>query len=249
MILSISHHHKINRKNVNNFKSFSIFIRKFGKISLTLLILFTITFILYTLFIQLFKLKEIQVFGENVNLQVNQQKLPENLIFLNTSVIEKQLANKYPQIDIIHLQKRYPHTLLITIRFKKAVAQILGGNQRFFVDANGIVLGIPKPGDRLPVINIPISDISQGEEITDINILKCLKFIKNLPMEIQVKEITMPDTQTIRADIDKTSIIIDQSTPIGPAVTTLQRLITGFRMKGTMPVYIDLRFDKPIIKY
>jgi cell division septal protein FtsQ len=190
------------------------------------------------------------VIGSDVSIIVDKNKLGDNLVLLNTDALRKQLLGEYIQLDDISLSKRLPHSLILDIKFKKPVARIITDKRIAVIDKNGIVItGYREEFSHLPVLNFGVHDVPDGTVIDKPEVRTSLSFLEQLPSGIAIDEMTIQNGQTLQAKMGKTSIFIDLNTAINPAVSTLQTLLAGFRMKGTMPTSIDLRFDKPIIKY
>jgi hypothetical protein len=88
-----------------------------------------------------------------------------------------------------------------------------------------------------------------GEKITDPRVSAGISFITGMRDILSVSSISVEDERSLRAKCDKLDILFPQDGPIAPILATLQTLLSGFRIKGTLPTFIDLRFNKPIIKF
>ena len=80
-------------------------------------------------------------------------------------------------------------------------------------------------------------------------VVQAVSLIKKTKTFIQWSFIEPYETQSIRARFGQTDIIITQTNDLSQVLDTLQTLMEGFRIKGTMPKSIDLRFGKPIVQF
>ncbi len=61
------------------------------------------------------------------------------------------------------------------------------------------------------------------------------------------KSISEKDSASILATMGHTNIFLPQKGDLKVKAGTLQTIVMGFRIKGTLPTVIDLRFEKPIV--
>jgi len=214
---------------------------------LTLVGLFCLT--VYFILVNVFTITSIQVQGDGVQVLVNQDKLPKNILFFPIDVITKQILIDNPLIESLSIQKKYPHTLLLHIRVRTGIAYVKTGTMSALVDATGVIINFSLPTENIPVIERDIQLGNIGSHITDEYILSTVSFLKKVQSFVKIRKLTIEDEAFIRATYDKTDILFVQKTDSSKLASTLQTLLSGFRIKGNMPSTIDLRFDKPIVTY
>ena len=88
-----------------------------------------------------------------------------------------------------------------------------------------------------------------GVKIFDRDVLASVNFIRETRSIVPIRDITMNDTMSLRAQRATMSIVFPQHADIPALVRTLQTVIAGFRIKGTLPTTVDLRFDKPVVTF
>ncbi|MFC1646828.1 cell division protein FtsQ/DivIB [Patescibacteria group bacterium] len=227
-----------------------IYWRRFANIIKLIGFFLFITYFLYILCTHLFNIKEIEVIGEGVNIQINPEKLNKNLLFFPSEIVKKDILNNYIQLEDITFTKVFPHTLQVIVKVRKPLARIKTVEKIYLVDEKGIVLGDASISDsKYPLVFTEISNLIQGTYIKDEKIFQILSFIKSLDEVVQIREISIINGSSIQARLDKTDIICMLKKDMMDCSDTLQTLITRFRMKGTMPARIDLRFDKPVVTF
>lgn len=221
------------------------------KWTIAYLVFFVIALIgVYFGIIKLFSIQEIKVVGSSLGVTVDKRRFPTNLLFFPAERLRTELLNQNPILADVIFEKRYPHTLILTPILRSPVALLTAPTRRVFIDSRGYALsdaGVAPP--RLPVITAPVSGIRLGQQLTSTPIQQSLSFIAGVKDIMNVETITIADDGQIRAHGGKLDILFTQSEDIKTILTTLQTLFSGFRIKGTLPTVIDLRFDKPVVKF
>lgn len=225
------------------------FRRKFGKIIVFIIIVIMLTAAMARLGYQFFSIQTIQVVGSNVRAVVDQQKIPKNLLFFPSDKFRSEILATNLLLSDVRFVKLYPHTLIIIPVPRVPFARVRSGDRLVFVDATGIVLGEADNGSTLPLLDVQNIAIHTGEELTDNRISFLLQFVKQGSSLIPMSLITSVTDRQFLVKTDKTDIYITQDKSVSGTIATLQTLIEGFRIKGTLPSVVDLRFDKPVVKF
>jgi len=198
---------------------------------------------------QYFALRNIEVIGDGIQITIDQTKLEHNLLFVRSEKIRSDLLSANNQIENVTIQKRYPDTLTLTVVLRKAIARITTQTRTVVVDSRGVLLGYSrKDSDDLPLIAFGVPDIPDGMTFTDMRVLSGIAIIRDITPVVPISALYINDTSSIRAIYGETSILLPLNPEYGASAATLQTLIARFRMKGSMPTSIDLRFDKPVIR-
>lgn len=215
------------------------------------LLLCTILFFLaYFAVISVSTIRTIEVVGSGLDVQIDEKKLPNTLLFFPSENIRRELLDENPILSDIQFKKKYPNTLVIIPVLRTAVAKLAGAERTVLLDQTGIVLadeGSPSPA--IPLLVIPVAGLRIGQAISDPRVTQSLAFLTGVSAIHPVGKISAEADGSLRAKGDKLDILFTQLTDMTRTLTTLQTLLAGFRIKGTLPTSIDLRFDKPIIKF
>lgn len=223
--------------------------RKFGRVIALVLFIIAAVYILYIFCMQYFVLRNIEVVGEGIQIAINQSELEKNLLFIRPGKITSDLLSANNQIENVTVQKRYPDTIILTVILRKAIAKITTQVRTAVVDSRGVLLGYSrKDSDGLPLIAFGVPDISDGMTFTDSRVLSGIAIIRDITPVAPISALYINDTSSIRAIYGETSILLPLNSEYSASAATLQTLIARFRMKGSMPTSIDLRFDKPVIR-
>lgn len=128
----------------------------------TILVLLMITGTLWALekFIRTdyFKIKKIEITGNNVSLKldiidkINNLK-EQNIAFINFSEIEKMLKNDI-RIEKVEIKKNYPSKIFVNIEERKPYVYVKKGNQIFLADKELNLFGLMSEtlGENIPIV-------------------------------------------------------------------------------------------------
>ncbi len=197
---------------------------------------------------RVFIIRTIRVTGANIQLEINKKRLPKTLVFFPSAKLRSELLRENPALADLRFEKQYPGTLVVAVRLRESVAALSTGNRRVALDETGVVLG-DEYGAGLPVIYATVPLIRTGQRIEDPRITQSLAFLAGMRQILPIASLTVADDGTIRANAAQLTILFTQTTPVPRTLATLQQLIAGFRIKGTLPAVIDVRFDKPIVTF
>ncbi|KKU88687.1 MAG: hypothetical protein UY16_C0003G0029 [Candidatus Gottesmanbacteria bacterium GW2011_GWA2_47_9] len=98
-----------------------------------------------------------------------------------------------------------------------------------------------------PVLRTPVGRLTTQTGI--VVLVQSLRFAEAVGGQEVISSITARDGPSLVATIGETDILFTQDVEVETVATTLQTLLTGFRIKGSLPKTIDLRFDKPIVTF
>jgi len=196
-----------------------------------------------------FRIQKVEVIGEGIHIAVDPRRLDRNLLFFPTNKLTDELRHTYPELATIEIRKKYPQTLVIIASLRSPIARLHTDTQEYALDRNGVVLSVSDSSVLLPRIDITLPPHVPGDTIYDSRIELALAFIDALSNTAPVERIFEKDKASLQARIGETDIFIPQNGDPRVLAATLQTLISGFRIKGSLPAIIDLRFDKPIVTF
>lgn len=197
----------------------------------------------------LFRIREINMSGDDVAIDVDQKQLNTNLLFFPTMKLEKELLSRYPMLGSVSVRKKFPHTLIIEVTVRKAIARLPSDLGFVALSSGGTVVSDARTQPMLPLIDVPFSSVQIGQSIQEPRILTALSYIQaDMTPSLRIERVSFYDDSSLLIQTAETNIIVPQQSDTRDTIATLQQLVTRFRMKGRLPAQIDLRFDKPIIK-
>lgn len=226
-----------------------ILIRKFGRFAAIGLMTTFLSIGVYRGIASAFAIRIIEIESSGIGVQIDEKKMARNLLFFPSAKVRSQLLADNPLLKDITIKKKFPHTLLLVLTVRKPVALLVTGSQSVGIDRDGVIIPQESASAPGPVIRINVGSIHSGQALTDRRISISLHVIEALTDSWHVEAITTDDASSLRAKVPNSEIIFTQDADPTAMVTTLQTLLAGFRIKGSLPKVIDLRFDKPVITF
>lgn len=203
------------------------------------------------LVINLFKIKKIEIVSfDNLLINLDEKRLPRNLIFFPIGRIETQILATNPLVASVKITRKFPDTLVLELSRRPVLARLINGDQEILVGHAGVVITEITEMRQLPQLLINLGKFQSASAVTDVRVLAALEFLEETQLvNLEVESISVVDSLSLSAKIGKTEIIFVQSGQIAVIAATLQELLAGFRIKGSLPTRIDLRFDKPSVTF
>lgn len=203
--------------------------------------------ILSGLVVRSLTIQQILVDAPGMSLELDRSQFGQNLFFLPSEKLKADLMAAYPLLESVRFEKKYPSTLIVHLTKKAAVAVLHSSGNYFAVDEEGSVVGVLSDSGSFPLIDLDLGIWSMGSQIKDPRLITALQFMHLTHDFFPIRRISEHDSTSLTAEGEHTNIFIPQKGDIAGKATTLQVINEGFRIKGTLPTVIDLRFDKPII--
>jgi len=204
---------------------------------------------IYRLTNWVFTIRSIEVIGENALVSIDEKRISKNLLFFPSDVFRQQILSNNPWFSDVRFEKKFPGTLRIIPVKRNPIAILESQDRTVLLGDNGVVLSDGDNGNTLPRLFVPVAPFRVGQQLADQRVLQSLSLITGLSGDLVFTRITYEEGKYLRAKTDKLDIIIVQDKPMSETLTTLQMLLSGFRIKGTLPAVVDLRFDKPIVTF
>jgi cell division protein FtsQ len=235
------------------------------------------------LFSPFFQIKEVKIFGNEKVFAKDIQNIIENQIkkkllifetksifFQNFKKINKNLLEKFPQIENINLKRKFPNILIIQIKEREPVSKwckikIENQNKKdkkdliiekcYLLDRQGIVFAETKEGNDLVIKSKKEKEISLGQKVIekeDLNLILEIKRKLKENLKIEIKEFLIVSFQRLNAKTSEDwQIYFNLKGDINWQIEELKILL-----KEKIPLekrkdleYIDLRFTRVYYKF
>lgn len=102
-----------------------------------------------------------------------------NLFAVDFETLRKRL-NEVPLVETVSIRRRLPHTLVVEVKERIAVAQIRGRlrTMPFLVDRHGVVIPATRSGQSLPMIDgLKIDTLRPGSRVDDPGVKHALEIL------------------------------------------------------------------------
>lgn len=232
------------------------FFLNFLKIFLFLFFVFFF-FILIKSSYNLFFLKEIKIVNEERNyvLGINEiKKMP--LFFLDEDNIKNILLKKNPRIKDLKIEKKYPNILIIQIIKDNPIAILVVNNGYFYLNSQGkIVYKSNKINEeKIPLINfyqkLDFQNYYPGKKIEFKEIVLALELLKNMnDLNIKVNSLDITSLDVILFNLENKRVFFNTGKDINTQWYQFEKIFRQFKIEGKDYKEIDLRFDKPIVRF
>jgi len=179
----------------------------------------------------------------------------ENIFLFNTDKKERQIKNSYPHIREVEIEKKLPNKVLLQIKDREEFASLNRDDKSWFIfDKEGFFLKMvyEKPKNLPEIFSYHSGlNLSVGQKIDKKEILISLKILKSLKDSfILLEKIIVDKREIITLFLTNdvvASLSAQKNTP--NQVDSLQFILRQSKIEGRLPLFIDLRFDKPVIRY
>ncbi len=235
--------------------------------------------IFFSIKIGLFTIKQVEIEAKDIECgSENQFKdslnlYGQNYFLLDPAKIESTLKRKFiciktvttkkylPGKVILQILNRQPTALLLTLKEKQASSSSLIENiatpeasqiqDSYKIDSEGLIFSKDVNGLSAPEIYLYDPKISLGKKLDGEligNSLRILEKIKTFGINVQKSWIS-DDFFIINPDISNPKLIFNLNGDINIQLASLQLILAEAKIDLMELKFIDLRFDKPIVKF
>ncbi|MDP3974479.1 MAG: hypothetical protein Q8P65_00640 [bacterium] len=231
--------------------------KKFSKSKFVIFFLLILTSFFISLFF--FKIQKINFKTKikDSNFLGKELILGKNLLFLNIYKLSNDLSELNPKIIQLKIYKVYPNKILILYELDKPIAVIKANEGYLFLSDKGKILRRNKnieKDSKLTQINyyqkFDYLSNTTGSFIDFIDLkysLSVLTKLKKYKNEVLSIDISRPSM--IRFNLGDSVVIFTSEKPIDEQINKLEKIILQFKVEGNNFSLLDLRFDKPVLKY
>ncbi len=202
-----------------------------------------------------FKIKTIVVDNGQVDVLGLDEIKNYNMLFSSEKEISNLIISKNPSVRSVVLEKKYPSTLIVKLSFYQPVMVLPVDTGFFFLAQDGRIIKKTRTNDSgLPVINfyqkLNFQSYNPGDVVDFKEISEGLFFLKSLvdfdlkPVSLDINGINM----LVFNLLDK-KIIFDSEKDRSLQVYQLEQIVRQFKIEGKQYKEIDLRFDKPVVRF
>jgi cell division septal protein FtsQ len=200
--------------------------------------------------LEVFKIKEIKIYPENMKhiTELLELEKDKNILFLDVNnLIEK--INSISEVEESKVVKKFPSTVEITIILRKPWAILKSGEKEYLIDKNGIILNNEATNfSDLYIYGITVNEKeNKVEEVDKINILKEIeKWYNyfNIGNFLKIKKIDISDINKIEISDGIKSIFFTREN----IKIKMEKLLYVLKNLKNDYEYIDTRFKNFYIK-
>ena len=223
--------------------------------------------------IKLFTIKTVDLITENINCtSKNQVKnsisiLGQNIFLIKNQLIEKNLKGKFICIRNVNLSKIFPDKIELDIVGRNPIAKIFSQKNDlatdsaqleniatpsvnlqdgYLIDDEGVIFSKDSNNLEIPRILVLGLELSVGKKFNNNNLGNSLKIIGKIKeLGISLQSVVVRDNFLIIFSKPKIIFKLDN---IDPQIASLQLILRKAKIESNQLEFIDLRFDKPIVR-
>lgn len=221
----------------------------------TLILIFSLIFFSLVFFDNYFQVKKIKIVGSKINIFGLNEITGKNIIFISEEKIKEILKEKNPLINSLLIEKKYPDTLVLKITLYQPIGELIVNSGYFQLAEDGkIIAKSKKENEKIAKINfyqkLNYQSYNQGEIISFKEILDGLYFLQSLiDMNIKADSLDINGINMIVFKLENKKIIFSSEKNKELQVFQVKEIIRRFKIEGKNYKEIDLRFDKPVIRF
>ncbi len=227
----------------------SVYRNTLVKTVVALVFIGVLSFCAYWIIRTVFVIQVIEIEGEGISIIVDEKNISKNLLFFPSDRIRSEILQSNQLLADVVFHKKFPHTLVLQPILRHPYVVIKTPDRIALIDKKGYVLEYGDQGQRLPVIYSSVAFMQKGEKISSEQILFALNVIDSVQSFGLVVSVREMEEKTVEVSMEKMKVLFSSDADLPHAIATLQTLIAGFRIKGTLPSVVDLRFDKPVVQF
>lgn len=171
-----------------------------------------------------------------------------HLLTLDKKEVAGDLRAFSPWIKEVEIMRQYPQTLKLRIKEYEPIAYGLKEEKRILLSPEGTVL--PDRNEIvLPLVPVDCEISVSDGTLTNQGLLRGIELLPTLILETDTlpsRVVCLPD-ERYQITLPKTIVEYDKDIESAETSASLQLLFRQFRIEGTWPKRIDLRFDKPLL--
>lgn len=222
------------------------------------------------------QIKEIRVEGniscaDEIVLKDYSKLLGQNFFLIDNLKIEDKLKKKFLCISSADIKKIFPNKINIQVINRNPLAALVSLKlqeasntawienvatpsaeqaENYYLADNEIIFSKGVDSLNIPEIFLTNSEVTLGQKLTTAiaDSINILEKVKRLGIEIN-KSVISGDVLIINPDTLDQKIIFRLNDKIDVQLASLQLILNKAKMDLTKLAFIDLRFDKPVVKF
>lgn len=206
---------------------------------------------------RIFQIEEIKIVNEESNLKLTGLDFLHkyNIFLLDEKKASVIISKRNPFLKTVNIVKQYPNKIVIFVKKDQPIA-VLKSDQGVLLlsDTGKIIFKKKDYNDDLPLINfyqnIYYYQYQSGELIDLKEIQSVLSYLKVfLDLNLKVDTVDIAGVNMVAFNLKDKQVYFSLEKDSQTQQYQLETVIRQFKIEGKDFTKIDLRFDKPVIKF
>lgn len=171
-------------------------------------------------------------------------------LWTDTSAMQQEILQEFPAVSKAEVSVEFPDRLTVALLPRVAICQLVTPDGVFLVDKSGLVFGqVGEPVSFLPTLQTD-SKPEVGKTISTSGLRLALALVTTIRgADRSISQVTMHDGQLdVLLNGPPRILLADQRSP-EKSVEEIGALLASFAQQQRYPVEIDMRFDRPVLRY
>lgn len=179
----------------------------------------------------------------------------KNILFASAEELKKNLFEQNPQLQLIVVQKVFPNTLVLNVELRSILALLeMNGGYAYLSKEGKIIQKNRQQRGEFPLIKyyqkLNYAAYSAGDDIQYIDLLSSLHFINKLrDLGLRTDTVDINGLDMLLFTIGSKKIFFTSEKNKEIQDYELEQIIRQFKIEGKDFASLDLRFEKPIIRF
>lgn len=181
-----------------------------------------------------------------------------NFFLLDLNQIEKKIKDKFFCVSAVNLKKSFPDKVALELKARKAVFNLIpfeasssanATSSGFLVDGEGVIFERATDQTNLQPVLFKGETLLVGKRLqNDLvgKVMRILESLKRLGFDLNNAKVYSIDNFSVGL---KPQLIFKLNETLDRQLASLQLIINQARMDTKEVEFIDLRFDKPVVRY
>src|SRR5690606_30747768 len=172
-----------------------------------------------------------------------------SLLTLDVERMDKEWREKLTSVTVFEIINKYPQTLEVRYTPRAAYSQLASPDGVFLADRNGYIFA-EASSTALPKLTTDASVSEVGKTASAEGIMLGMYLIKGLRNTTpRLQSIVLEEGQLEVKLASSTLILINEERDAVPTTEQIQTLLAKFEQDKKYPKEIDMRFDRPVLRY
>lgn len=193
--------------------------------------------------------------------------LGQNIFLLNSAKLQNDLKNKFLCIRRVEVKRFFPNKLKLSVSVREPAATLVvlqdeeatesadilseasPSAENFVIDNEGVIYSSNTEQVIAPKVYVSSLNLTLGQKINEDligNLLRILERVKSSGVDIKEAKIYSKNVLLVN---DTAKIIFRLDDKIDTQIASLQLILQKAKIDEDILEFIDLRFDKPIIRF
>ena len=178
------------------------------------------------------------------------QKWRGKWIWTDLSSLKKEVEKSHPSVKLASIGRQWPDTIMVDLLPRVPLCQIVTGDGAFLIDRDGMVFGhLEEPAEKIPQLRAEAQP-RVGKTVSASGAVLGLAVISSLRgYAPSLKEAQLHNGQLVFTMQNDMKVMMSDSSPVSVIIPELDALMSRFETDKKFPHELDMRFDRPVLRW